>query len=1090
MKKFLFLLALSITSISQAQTPFSGGYRAFSVLNSDIAENSPSTLYAVDTTNVQMTTLAAITKSSDGSSLNINALAYNIENHFLYGLNDPTGSGQPDLYKIDASGTAYLQTTLLPPTSNVRGAILGFVGDSKEGIYYFPALSINSVTPLDYTLYLGSVDLNNNSLGTTYTPKYEPMQLSSTAQSMLGTFLVQYCTAIIAGTPKPSGGIQDWAFNPRDGKIYSYLGVERMIFQLDITNLKGEVFPTQNPSTTEIGGIFFDLSGEMYGLEVETGKTGRYTVDNCPGANCGTAISGTDFQPNTRGDAASCVQENLICNCPPLVNGCDKAYAILNDASSTSAPSVLYSVDTTTIGLSTIGTITNTATGGTLQLNGLGYNDDDGYLYAMRFPPNATVPRLYKIGNTGSSTYISALQLPPTTIPNGSGIIPFVADMQGGVYYFPALSVTSLRPLSYTLYLGIVDIADITTTSYMPTYRPITLSPAAETMLSSFLADYATYLAYGSPQPSGGIQDWAFSPIDGNIYSYLGIEQMVFKLDMDTRYGDVFTTTNTALSEFGGIFFDKSGDMYGLEVEPGRSYRINALSCPNPPCGLLQSGVPFAVNSRGDAAACSIIPVRPTVPTPFTGCPGRSFVVLNDQPGNTDPSTLFSVDTTSIGITAIANLGLAINGLAYNAQDNFLYGTNSPDLDTVNLYKIGSNGLTQKIGQILPPSGGFARAVLGFAADIDGETGMYYFPAMRVNTLFPTITYSYYLGKVNLATATGPTITPIYIPLVLDPLCQASSNAFLTAYLNYLVTGTAQPSGGIQDFAFSPIDGKIWSYLGVEGYMMEMDPSTGATKCHMTSNAPLTEFGAIFFDRTGDMYGFEVDAGRTYKIDNRCPGPDCGALTAGNTHAIDQRGDGASCITSRNITFPVDLVEFDGKEDNCRIQLIWKTASEHRSSHFLVQRSSDGINFSTIGKVQAAGESDRLLTYTFSDGAIDVNNYYRLKQIDTDGGFTYFGPKKISSSCYLDNKTYNLYDLYPNPTSDLLNFKFYVPEGEQEVLITVSDMTGRVVISQKRTMYTGANLYDIDVKGLSNGVYYIRAVSESWYTKAKMFVKD
>ncbi len=89
---------------------------------------------------------------------------------------------------------------------------------------------------------------------------------------------------------------------------------------------------------------------------------------------------------------------------------------------------------------------------------------------------------------------------------------------------------------------------------------------------------------------------------------------------------------------------------------------------------------------------------------------------------------------------------------------------------------------------------------------------------------------------------------------------------------------------------------------------------------------------------------------------------------------------------------PVTLLNFSGEVNGKQNWLHWATASEENNTGFEVQRSNDGYSFNKVGFVNtkaANGNSDLKLNYDFSDIGFASTNYYRLKQIDKDGKFSY-----------------------------------------------------------------------------------------------------
>jgi hypothetical protein len=96
---------------------------------------------------------------------------------------------------------------------------------------------------------------------------------------------------------------------------------------------------------------------------------------------------------------------------------------------------------------------------------------------------------------------------------------------------------------------------------------------------------------------------------------------------------------------------------------------------------------------------------------------------------------------------------------------------------------------------------------------------------------------------------------------------------------------------------------------------------------------------------------------------------------------------------------PVELISFNGKEENGVNVLKWSTASELNSDFFEVEWSRDAIDWNTIGKMQAAGNSNFLLDYQFvHENFMSGINYYRLVQYDFNGDFETFNIISIDNT--------------------------------------------------------------------------------------------
>ncbi|MBB3699185.1 T9SS type A sorting domain-containing protein [Flammeovirga yaeyamensis] len=114
---------------------------------------------------------------------------------------------------------------------------------------------------------------------------------------------------------------------------------------------------------------------------------------------------------------------------------------------------------------------------------------------------------------------------------------------------------------------------------------------------------------------------------------------------------------------------------------------------------------------------------------------------------------------------------------------------------------------------------------------------------------------------------------------------------------------------------------------------------------------------------------------------------------------------------------PVELISFTGDINNDEVTLKWSTATEVNASHYEIERSVDGRNYEKIGEVNAAGNSNTLQNYTFIDVLTSSKGYYRLKQVDFDDEFTYYGPVIIIHPNVSSEIDLSL-EAYPNPVDD------------------------------------------------------------------------
>jgi len=142
-------------------------------------------------------------------------------------------------------------------------------------------------------------------------------------------------------------------------------------------------------------------------------------------------------------------------------------------------------------------------------------------------------------------------------------------------------------------------------------------------------------------------------------------------------------------------------------------------------------------------------------------------------------------------------------------------------------------------------------------------------------------------------------------------------------------------------------------------------------------------------------------------------------------------------------THMVELISFQAFEDQVGIALNWSTAWEKESSHFEVERKQEEGAFSKIAIMSGAGNSSQPLGYTYTDRKPPLGRvYYRLKQVDVSGHYTY---SKVTSAVHNPAAQEVL---YPNPNRGRAVFLHATgyPPGEQ-LHIAVADLVGKNVLT-------------------------------------------
>ncbi len=168
------------------------------------------------------------------------------------------------------------------------------------------------------------------------------------------------------------------------------------------------------------------------------------------------------------------------------------------------------------------------------------------------------------------------------------------------------------------------------------------------------------------------------------------------------------------------------------------------------------------------------------------------------------------------------------------------------------------------------------------------------------------------------------------------------------------------------------------------------------------------------------------------------------------------------------VVLPISLLEFNAKPIDKKVICNWITASELNNDYFEIQRSADGNNFISIGNIDGAGTSSNRENYVFYDAnPLNGLSYYRLKQTDFDGRFTYSAIRPVNFK--VDDFDFTV---YPNPVST--NEVFVQFNNVEISAIRVSDVSGRpVAFEQKKTNSTSNKTILVFPNKLPSGTYLV-----------------
>ncbi len=180
------------------------------------------------------------------------------------------------------------------------------------------------------------------------------------------------------------------------------------------------------------------------------------------------------------------------------------------------------------------------------------------------------------------------------------------------------------------------------------------------------------------------------------------------------------------------------------------------------------------------------------------------------------------------------------------------------------------------------------------------------------------------------------------------------------------------------------------------------------------------------------------------------------------------------------ITLPLTITDFTATGDQGSALLRWTIEQAMDVDHINVQRSADGVSFSTIGAVNAQANIAGSADYIFTDNKPETGvNYYRLEIVNADGSVAYSGIRTLEGPAPQSATI----SIYPNPASDILHV---VTAGTGSVGILVIDAQGRVV---RQVNAASGNTIDVPVNDLPKGIYFAELLTgQSKFTRT--FLKN
>jgi hypothetical protein len=202
-----------------------------------------------------------------------------------------------------------------------------------------------------------------------------------------------------------------------------------------------------------------------------------------------------------------------------------------------------------------------------------------------------------------------------------------------------------------------------------------------------------------------------------------------------------------------------------------------------------------------------------------------------------------------------------------------------------------------------------------------------------------------------------------------------------------------------------------------------------------------------------------------------------GTINGGGTWVTDDEPAISSATAPACASLPVELTYFRGQSLSETIALNWQTATEENNEGFEIQRSKDGRNWENIGFIAGNGTTFEIQNYEFIDDAPMTSvNYYRLKQMDYDGGFEFSKIVTIAMEQWKNEAM----KIFPNPVQNELN----VVNGQGQAIIY--NMLGQPV----REFVINNEQSTINISDLPNGQYILQISQQNGNTQTQRFIRS
>ncbi len=186
-------------------------------------------------------------------------------------------------------------------------------------------------------------------------------------------------------------------------------------------------------------------------------------------------------------------------------------------------------------------------------------------------------------------------------------------------------------------------------------------------------------------------------------------------------------------------------------------------------------------------------------------------------------------------------------------------------------------------------------------------------------------------------------------------------------------------------------------------------------------------------------------------------------------------------ITEGCMILPIKLLSFGAERKGNNVAINWITANEINNDYFEVQKSMNGRSFSAIGVVAANRPSATMQTYSFTDEkTVAGNSFYRLKQVDRDGKFTYSHIAQLTLSGLA-------WTMWPNPATNQTSI--LIRSEMNNVTLSLVDTYGKTIYTRTISKATEGEVIEIPLGNVAKGIYMMHLQNGTEVKTEKLIVQ-